>query len=292
MTTQRITIVGATSGPGKSLLLKLGRKGYQVTGIGRDPEKIEQIRRILQGSKAVIQAIDVSKDLSFLESTDILVHCSRPDLVHNLLSENLSRFIALGSTRKFTHFPDQRCRDVETMERMVMSSSIPATVLHPTLIYGADGFSNIERIIGIARKFPVIPLPRGGMSLIQPVHCDDVSAALMRCLDNDRVINQSIVIAGPSPMTYRTFVQTTLAAMNLTARVISMPCSLIKALAGITRYLPGVPLIRSDEVQRLLEDKNFDTHQMQNLLSVIPRSFDTGIRQYAAELQESRSKPG
>ena len=70
------------------------------------------------------------------------------------------------------------------MERLVMSSGVPATVLHPTLIYGADGFSNIERIIGIARKFPVIPLPRGGMSLIQPIHCDDVSAALMRCLDN------------------------------------------------------------------------------------------------------------
>ncbi len=80
--------------------------------------------------------------------------------------------------------------------------------------------------------------------------------------------------------------------MNLSASVISMPCFLIKALAGITRYLPGVPLIKSDEVQRLLEDKNFDTHQMQNLLSVIPRSYDTGIRQYAAKLQESRSKPG
>lgn len=292
MAKQHITIVGATSGPGKSLLLKLGQQGYEVTGIGRNPEKIEQIKQILQGSRAVIQAIDVRKDQSFLESTDILVHCSRPGLVNYLMADNLSRIIALGSTRKFTHFPDQRCHDVETMEQLVMSSSIPATVLHPTLIYGADGFSNIERIIGIASRFPVIPLPRGGMSLIQPVHCDDVSEALMRCLDNDRVINQSIVIAGPSPMTYRTFVQKTLSAMNLSANVISLPFFLIKTLAWITRFLPGVPWIKSDEVQRLLEDKNFDTHQMQNLLSVIPRSYDTGIRQYAAELQEAGSWPG
>jgi nucleoside-diphosphate-sugar epimerase len=285
MSSSRITIIGATSGPGRSLLLRLAEMGSTVQGIGRRAEKIAALSAKIAGTNASIVGIDVTRDQSFLADTDILIHCSQPVLTKYLISDNLSQFIALGSTRKFTRYPDQRCHDVNIMEQMAMQSAVPTTILHPTLIYGGDGLDNVERIIDTARKIPLIPLPASGMSLIQPIHCDDVVDAIISSMNNEAVLDRSIVLAGPSPMTYRTFVTKTIQAMSLRSRVITVPYHLVVTLAAITRWLPGLPAIDSAEVQRLLEDKHFDTLDMRNLLNLLPRGFDEGIGQYAAQLK-------
>ena len=280
---QQITIVGATSGPGKSLFLRLAEGGYSVRGIGRDHKKILEIKQRFGDKypKAEISAIDVARDQSFLDSTEVLIHCSRPELAKGLISSNLARFIALGSTRKFTRYPDIKCREVSEMESRALSSNVAVTILHPTLIYGAEGLSNIERIIDMAKNVPFIPLPMRGRSLIQPIHSDDVVDAIINCLDNDKVINKSIVIAGPTPITYRYFVETVVNSIGLSTRVMSVPYPLVAATARITRYIPKLPTIDPAEVKRLLEDKHFDTLEMQRNLGITPRSFETGMAQYA-----------
>mgnify|MGYP001423584214 CR=1 FL=1 len=280
---QKITIVGATSGPGKSLFFRLAERGYSVRGIGRDHKKISDIKQRFSDNfpKAEISAIDVALNQSFLDSTEVLIHCSRPELTKGLISSNLVKFIALGSTRKFTQYPDIKSREVSKMESRAFSSNVPATILHPTLIYGAEGLSNVERIIDTAKNSPFIPLPIRGRSLIQPIHNDDVVDAIINCLDNDKVINKSIVIAGPTPITYRYFVKTVVNSMGLSTRIIYVPYFLVAATARITRYIPKIPTIDPAEVKRLLEDKHFDTVDMQRTLGITPRSFETGMAQYA-----------
>ena len=280
---QKITIVGATSGPGKSLFFRLAERGYSVRGIGRDHKKISDIKQRFSDRfpKAEISAIDVALNQSFLDSTEVLIHCSRPELTKGLISSNLVKFIALGSTRKFTQYPDIKSREVSKMESRAFSSNVPATILHPTLIYGAEGLSNVERIIDTAKNSPFIPLPIRGRSLIQPIHNDDVVDAIINCLDNDKVINKSIVIAGPTPITYRYFVKTVVNSMGLSTRIIYVPYFLVAATARITRYIPKIPTIDPAEVKRLLEDKHFDTVDMQRTLGITPRSFETGMAQYA-----------
>ncbi len=167
------------------------------------------------------------------------------------------------------------------MESRALSSNVAVTILHPTLIYGAEGLSNIERIIDMAKNVPFIPLPMRGRSLIQPIHSDDVVDAIINCLDNDKVINKSIVIAGPTPITYRYFVETVVNSIGLSTRVMSVPYLLVAATARITRYIPKLPTIDPAEVKRLLEDKHFDTLEMQRNLGITPRSFETGMAQYA-----------
>ena len=285
MNQQQITIVGATSGPGKSLFLKLAALGRPVLGIGRSQTKVAELRALTKDTRAEIIAVDVALDQDFLSSTDILIHCSQPNLVKHLLSSNLDRFIGLGSTRKFTRFPDQKCIDVTEMERIVMSSGVDATVLHPTLIYGADGLNNVERIANTARRSPIIPLPAKGLSLIQPIHCDDVVDSIISCIDN-RQINKTIVIAGPSPITYRHFVQTVIDAAGLSSRIVSLPNFAIASIAQLTTLIPAVPTISTSEVKRLLEDKHFDTVEMNRDLGIKPRSFETGMGQYSDDLKQ------
>ena len=177
------------------------------------------------------------------------------------------------------------------MENIISSSAIPATILHPTMIYGAITQNNIERIIRFAKSWPFIPLPRNGKSLIQPIHNEDVVKALLNCLDNKAVMNKSIVIAGPSPMTYREFVEKIIAATGFSCRVVALPYVFIKALLKISNYFPTLPNIKDAELRRLLEDKNFDTLAMQTLLKIRSRSFTEGITQFVALRIEKYSEP-
>lgn len=278
--------MGATSGPGKSLFLKLAAMGRPVLGIGRSQTKVAAIKAVTRDTRAEIISIDVGLDQSFLSSTDILIHCSQPNLVRHLLPGNLKRFIGLGSTRQYTRFPDQTCIDLTEMERIVMSSGVDATVLNPTLIYGADGINDVERIANTTRRSPIIPLPAKGVSLIQPIHCDDVVYAIINCIDGNNIINRSIVIAGSSPITYRHFVQTVIDAMGLSSRIVSLPHLAISAIAELTTLIPAIPTISTSEVKRLLEDKHFDTVEMIRDLGINPRSFEAGMAQYSDDLKQ------
>ena len=61
--------------------------------------------------------------------------------------------------------------------------------------------------------------------------------------------------------------------------VISLAYPLLSIGARISALIPGVPKISSDEVRRLLEDKDFDPRDMIDLLGVTPRNFSEGINQ-------------
>ena len=277
-----ITVIGVTSEPGRTLFGKLAKGNYAVLGIGRDRQKLAEIKDEVckKFPLTEVKSIDVEQDTSFLLGTKILFHCSRPDLIKYLLSDSLNHLIALGSTRKFSKYPDAKRKAVIEMENIISASAVPATILHPTMIYGAPTQNNIQRIIKVVKNWPIIPLPLNGEALIQPIHNEDVAKALINCIKNKAVVNQSIVIAGPSPMTYREFVEKIVLATGFSCRVVSLPYILIRALLEISKYFPNLPDVNDAELRRLLEDKNFDTLSMQTLLKIRSRSFTEGIMQF------------
>ena len=55
-------------------------------------------------------------------------------------------------------------------------------MLHPTMIYGAQGEDNVQRLAALLRRLPFVPLPGGGRALVQPIHQDDVTRAIRAAL--------------------------------------------------------------------------------------------------------------
>jgi hypothetical protein len=49
------------------------------------------------------------------------------------------------------------------------------------------------------------------------------------------------------------------------------------ALAPLTKFIPGVPQVRPDEVRRLLEDKAFDITEMRAELRIDPIPLPEGL---------------
>lgn len=187
-------------------------------------------------------------------------------------------FIFLGSTRKFTRWPDAHGNGVIAGEIAFLTSGRPGVMLHPTMIYGAQGEDNVQRLAALLRRLLVIPLPAGGRALVQPIHQDDVIGCIRAALARDWTTPQALVIAGPEPIPYVDFVRAIAQASGATPRpIITIPSPILGALAGIARTLPRLPKVQSQELRRLMEDKAFDTAPMRRELGIEPISLAEGL---------------
>jgi len=190
---------------------------------------------------------------------------------------NGARFAFLGSTRKFTRWPDAHGSGVLAGERAFLGSGRPGALLHPTMIYGAEGEDNVRRLAALLRRLPVVPLPGGGRGLVQPIHQSDVTRALRAALDRDWPGPETLVIAGPEAVTYAEFVRAVARAAGLRApAIVNVPAPLLIGLAPLTA-LPFLPRVRAAEIRRLLEDKAFSVGPMRARLGVEPIPLAAGL---------------
>jgi uncharacterized protein YbjT (DUF2867 family) len=189
-----------------------------------------------------------------------------------------ARLVLLGSTRKFTHWPDDHGNGVLTGEAAFLASGRSGVMLHPTMIYGALGEDNVRRLAVLLRWLPILPLPGGGRSLVQPIHQSDVTRAILAALEHPWTGPHAMVIAGPGPVSYLAFVRAVAAASGTRCpRVVSVPAAPLIAAAALTRFVPGVPTVGAAEMRRLLEDKAFDIGPMRGVLGLAPISLAEGL---------------
>ncbi len=185
--------------------------------------------------------------------------------------------IFLGSTRKFTRFPDAHGNGVLAGEAALRASARPGVMLHPTMIYGAQGEDNVQRLAALLRRLPLVALPAGGRALVQPIHQTDVTASILAALRRPWPGPESLVIAGPTALPYADFVRAVATAAGIARpRIVPIPAWLLMAATPLTA-LPGLPRVRGDEVRRLLEDKAFDVAPMRALLGVEPMALAAGL---------------
>ncbi len=143
----------------------------------------------------------------------------------------------------------------------------------------------MQRLAALLRRLPVVPLPRGGAALVQPIHQDDVTRCLMAALARDWAGPQAMVIAGPEPVSYAGFVGAVARAAGLAPpRIVPLPLPLLRVGAALARALPGLPRVQPAELRRLLEDKAFDIGAMRRELGVAPIGLAEGLaRTFAAQ---------
>ncbi|WP_120498177.1 NAD(P)-dependent oxidoreductase [Kiloniella sp. EL199] len=272
----RCIVFGASGKTGQILSNRLDSNKYEIINVSRNADAVAHLPG--QGYVADLNNIDSFKDL--IHPDDIIINLAHARFTTAILKhcpESIGQLIVVGSTRHLTSFPDLAAKEVNHALRHLESWQGPWTMLHPTMIYGALGENNIQRMALFIKKFKVIPLPNKGRSLIQPIHVEDVVTAILLAMEKPQCIGKSILIAGPKALTYKNFIKKIATASGSNCAVIPMNQTLVQILALLTRWLPFLPSITSQEVQRLMEDKNVDTNQMTQLLGLSPRDFEEGL---------------
>lgn len=189
-----------------------------------------------------------------------------------------AHYVFLGSTRKFTRWPDPHGRGVQAGEAGFLASGRSGIMLHPTMIYGAQGEDNVRRLAALLRRLPIVPLPGGGRAMVQPIHQDNLTQCIRAALTIAWDGPHSLVVAGPSPLPYADFVrEIALAAGLRKPRIVALPAWPMMLAAALTAVLPLVPTVRPSEIRRLLEDKAFDVTPMIDTLGVRPMALADGL---------------
>jgi uncharacterized protein YbjT (DUF2867 family) len=190
----------------------------------------------------------------------------------------LSRAVFVSTTGIFTalNAPTRAVR--LAAEETIRSSGLDWTIVRPTMIYGRPGDRNLERLVRLVRRSPVIPLPGGGHGLQQPVHVDDLADAVVRCLERDGTTGRCFDLAGPEPLTLRELVETTAAVVGRTVRLVPVPLRPAVAGAKVYERLRRRPAVRAEQLERLGEHKAFDISAAVDALGFGPRPFAEGMR--------------
>ena len=236
----------------------------------------------LPGTPATADLRQSSKQSSLrvaLADAARVVSCAHARYIPAILAAapKASRFVFLGSTRKFTHWPDAHARGVLGGEAAFLASGRSGVLLHSTMIYGAMGEDNVQRLAALLRRLPIVPLPGSGRALVQPIHQSDVTRCLRAALDTDWAGPHALVIAGPEPVTYAAFVRAVALAAGLRAPwIVPVAPAILRALSPLTA-LPGLPRVHGDELRRLLEDKAFPIDAMRCRLHVDPIPLAAGL---------------
>jgi uncharacterized protein YbjT (DUF2867 family) len=141
-------------------------------------------------------------------------------------------------------------------------------VLRPSLVYGKGGASTamFKRLAAL----PLIPLVGGGAQRVQPVHIDDLVAAVLVALAAERAC-RTIDVVGPEAMTFKDWLQRLrMSAGKSAAATLSVPRALMTAVAQLARHV--TPVLHPDNLAMLEQGNTADVEPFARFLERMPRA--------------------
>ena len=280
-----ILVTGAAGNVGSAVVKKLLQKDRNVRCLLRETSS----RTLLQGLDIEIVVGDLlDRDSVFAacEGVEAVVSVAYISLTQHLLEAtahfNIPRVVFLGSTGIYTKLPSKSAQAKRDLEAVITGGDTNYTILRPTMIYGNQRDRNIFRLLRFLKKSPVAPVFARGRSQTQPVHIDDVVSALVTALETPATIGKTYDIGGASVLPYRELLKT--AARALGRKVFCLPLPLVPAKAAVTVLRKLVPRfnIRTEQVARLVEDKNVDISPARQDFGYNPITFEEGVTRMVA----------
>ena len=213
-----VHVIGASGRSGQALARALGPR---LVPIVRNPARwtLPGTPRIADLETGHLEQGGLEKGglAAALHDATVIVNCAHARHIPAILAAAPpgTRLVALGSTRIHTRWPDAHALGVLAGQAALLASGRPGVLLHPTMIYGAQGENNVQRLAALLRRLPVVPLPAGGTSLVQPIHQADLTRAILAAIDTPWAGPETMVVAGPEPLPYAAFVRAVAHAAGL-----------------------------------------------------------------------------
>ena len=281
----KILICGATGFVGKHLTRSLREVGHTVLRAVRRPVEQDDIavdfrndttKEIwlprLNGISVVINAVGLLRD-SYKNPMQKL-HVETPRALFDACAEaRVERVIQLSAlgvdgSVKATYF-STRLSAEEALHKL--PASLRWLCLRPSVIYGEDGAS--AQMFRLQAKLPVHALPMGGRQQLQPVHINDICAAVTRWLSDSNAVNQTVTAVGAEATDMRGMLDSYRQQLGLRpAWHISVPAPLVRLAARIGDFIPPSPLC-SETLVMLCAGNVADAAGFTKLLGHAPRSY-------------------
>lgn len=275
----RALVFGASGQIGTPLLRRLADARWDVVAVSREPREDAGGVRWLQGDLVHCEGLPRAVDAVF--SCGPLDHFAR---WYAQSAIDAGRVVAFGSTSASAKAGSGDAVERDLARRLregeagVFAAAIvrgsTATVLRPTLVYGAGRDRTLALIAGFARRRGWVALPSGATGLRQPVHVDDLADAALSACEADATGGRAYDLPGGETLPYREMVARVLAAIEPRPRLFELPAPVFSAALAGARVAGMARGIGDAAIGRLREDLVFDPRAAQADFGYVPRPFD------------------
>jgi uncharacterized protein YbjT (DUF2867 family) len=281
----KILICGASGFVGRHLTRALRGAGHTVTRAVRTPRepgdlavdfrndtsKQAWLDRVA-GMDAVINAVGVLRDSAANPMRRL--HAEIPAALFAACAEaGVARIVHISALGVESGVPVPYFTTKLAAERALnaLPPGLRRLCLRPSVIYGEDGTS--AKMFRSQARMPVHALPMGGIQGLQPVHIDDLCAAVARWLADADAATQTVNAVGAEPTTMRGMLDSYRAQMGHgPALHVAVPAFMMRLAARIGDYVPSSPLC-SDTFAMLSAGNTASPEAFTRLLGRMPRSY-------------------
>jgi uncharacterized protein YbjT (DUF2867 family) len=283
----RILLTGASGFIGQHLLQALLAEGHHVVCAVRTPKKSEDPRLSyvhadfakdtdksvwlarLSKVEAVINTVGIFRESG--SQTFRKLHLETPRALFAACAEShdvrmVIQLSALGADQEAStpyHLSKRAADDY------LASLPLRAYIVQPSLVYGKEGAS--ARVFKTLASLPLAVRFGSAPQLVQPVHIDDVTAAMVALLRHRLPLAPGatamrVPLVGPQALPFTDYLAALRSAMGMgKLRVLPLPGALAKLMAKCGRWLPG-GLLDEDALSMLDRGNTGDTAVITHLL--------------------------
>jgi uncharacterized protein YbjT (DUF2867 family) len=303
----RILLTGASGFIGQHLLHALLAEGHEVVCAVRHPGRLPAHPRLsaiqadfahdtdksawlarLSGVEAVINAVGIFRErgtqtfanLHTFAPCALFAACAESDDVYMVVQ--LSALGADAQADTAYHLSKKAADDY------LATLPIRAVIVQPSLVYGADGAS--ARVFKAMASLPCAVRLGDSPQLVQPIHVDDVVAAIVTLLRQRLYADQAedgpvrrIALVGPQALPFIDYLAALRRALGMNRlRVLPLPGFVARLLARVGGWLPGA-LLDPDALRMLERGSTADPGPTLRLLGRPPRAIASFIVDPGAE---------
>ena len=294
-----VLLTGASGFLGRHFLRALGEAGHRTICAVRNPDRCPHghgfLRCVivdyvtattaaewaphLQGVDVVVNAVGLLRESK--RQTFAAIHVDAPKALFAACAKAGIRVVqisALGAdtTAVTSYFSSKGAADQFLIDNVPFS-----VVVQPSLVFGAGGKS--AHMFTMLASLSVVPLPGKGDHLIQPIHVDDIAAAIVALVnDSSAYAGERISLVGSTALTLKAFLASLRDQMRLPRPLfLHVPESLMTILGRIGDRLPS-SLLSSKTLAMLRHGNSGSCSVTRDLLKRNPRAPAHFIPPYEA----------
>lgn len=265
----QILVIGASSQIGHFLLPRLAAAGEDVLPLSRHPREQDAGWLVgqLPGEMPLLPPVKAIVCLGPLNGlSQWLARTRLPGTPHIVATSSMS-----AETKRDSADPEERdlsriLREAETqLSTTCASRGMPWTIFRPTLVYGAGLDKSLTPVVQGALRRHVFPLP-AGRGQRQPVHADDIAAAIVAALRLPEGRNRTFAIGGGERLSSAEMFR----RARRTAGSFTLPVPVPRFILNAATLV--LPVMRGP-VRRLDSDLIADNRPLEAALDIHPRAF-------------------
>ncbi|MCP4008253.1 MAG: glycosyltransferase [Proteobacteria bacterium] len=198
----------------------------------------------------------------------------------------VGRVIALSSTSILGKADTASAKEQAVVQQLVdgeqrllqwgESVASKITICRASMVYGGENNQNIAFVKRMIRIFRFFPMLSQGNGLRQPVHIDDLAAAVLSLIPRRALAKSTYILAGGEQLSYRAMIERVFQSLGQKPRFWVISKGIFKGLLNGLSIFPGLGFLNREMIARMENDLVYDVEPARRDFEYAPGMFRPG----------------